>query len=85
MMGFRRLLRRIGRLLRILPTVPRESRREDADGPWLAGWIECRICSWRAVSVRPLDAGSDDLECGNCGGMTCDEAEAETEFETSES
>lgn len=49
----------------------------DDDGPWWTGWMVCRMCGHRQMSVVPT-GGNDDVltrcECANCGNMT---AEAE--------
>jgi hypothetical protein len=39
---------------------------------WLAGWEHCRICGYEGVMVAPADIDLDNMECVNCGHMTCE-------------
>jgi hypothetical protein len=46
---------------------------------WWYGWVECRICMHRQVSVAPVYDGAQqpdyDLECAHCGAMACEPSE----------
>ena len=37
--------------------------------------LQCRICSYKQTALVPAIADLDNLECGNCGNMTAQEAE----------
>ena len=37
--------------------------------------VQCRICGHRHAAVAPTCADLDNLECPNCGNMTCQEYE----------
>lgn len=48
--------------------------------PWWTGWVQCRICSDRHVSVIQVDDHGcvpEDQECPTCGNMSCDPEEVD--------
>ena len=43
---------------------------------WEAAVVECRVCSHRHVSVHPVVAPRENLECSRCHAMSCEVVEA---------
>jgi len=50
-----------------------------SDTKWAVVDAKCRICNHKQISVVPVIGENydvlDDLECANCGNMTCQEDE----------
>ena len=42
---------------------------------WVVVVLRCRICSHEQTSIVPAVSDLDNLECGNCGNMTSQEAD----------
>lgn len=47
------------------------TKDEQIEG-WVAGHEECRICGYTGVFVAPAECDLDNMECANCGNMTCE-------------
>jgi len=39
---------------------------------WIVGYDECCICGYTGVFVAPAICDLDNMECANCGNMTCE-------------
>lgn len=51
---------------------------DDWRGPWKTALCECRICGNKHVAVYPWPVTDEmNLECPNCGYMTCQPVEEE--------
>jgi hypothetical protein len=46
-------------------------------GPWWSIPVECRICGHREVTVCPVGTDIENLECAECGNMTCEPQETD--------
>jgi len=44
----------------------------ETEGPWVVAHTVCRVCGHKAVSVHPVQADDDALECARCHQMTCE-------------
>ena len=40
--------------------------------PWVAAKCKCRVCSHEHVSVHPVEADDDMLECPKCHAMSAE-------------
>lgn len=49
-----------------------------SDGRWRHGWVVCRICGHRHMSVWPMDIVDECAqECSRCGHLACEPEECE--------
>jgi hypothetical protein len=42
---------------------------------WVVLELKCRVCNDETLCIVPQIADLDNLECDNCGNMTCQEKE----------
>jgi len=58
-----------------LNEVTQELRDLGLSEEWVVVVLRCRICSFEQTAIAPAIGDLDNLECGNCGNMTSQEAD----------
>jgi len=65
-----------------LNVVTQELRDLGISEEWIVIDLQCRICSHEQTAIVPAVTDDlDNLECGNCGNMTAQEADAKEWWE----
>ena len=56
-----------------LQEVSEDLRNSDLSPEWV--WLElvCRVCGHQQVALAPAVSDLDNMECGHCENMTCQE------------
>lgn len=58
-----------------------QDEQDRKEGPWVVARVRCCACTYESVSVHPVQADENSLECPQCGFCDSEVIEEDSEAE----